>query len=68
MKTLLTALTLTALIAGVSAANAADPQTTGVEIDYQLSKEMAGSPAYASARVLGHTVSVSNHDVQLQGR
>jgi hypothetical protein len=69
MKTLITALAMTALIGGVSAANAAGRQATGAELDYQLSQEVAGNGAYASARTPGHTVVVpTQHDFQLQGR
>jgi hypothetical protein len=74
MKTLITALAMTVLVAGIGAANAADQQATGAEMDYQLSKEVAGSPAYASAREPGHIVTGKivavplQDDFQLQGR
>jgi hypothetical protein len=56
MKTLVTALTAAALLAGVGAANAYPQQWTGVQIDNYLNHEFSGPRAsasgpYASARV-----------------
>jgi len=76
-KALLTAATMTALIAGVTTANAWDRQATGAEMDYALSKQAAGQDfgsAYASVRVPGHirthnaVVPTGGSDFQLQGR
>ena len=68
MKTFITALTLTTLIAGVTAANA-DQQATDAAVDYALSNQMTAPSAYASARVPGHSIPrQSGSDFQLQGR
>ena len=63
MKTLATVLTLTTLIAGVTAANA-DQQATDDAADYALSQRMATPSAYASVRT--HHAKVNR--IQLQGR
>ena len=73
MKTLITALALTATIAGVSNAYAWDQQATGAEMDYQLSREVAVPSAYASAGSPRHVVkapsqATSQEDFQLEGR
>ncbi len=49
MKGLVTALTAATLLADVSAANAGDPQATGAELDWQLSRQVATRPVYAFA-------------------
>jgi hypothetical protein len=68
MKTFITALTLTTLIAGVTVANA-DQQATGAAVDYALSNRMTAPSAYASARVAGHSIPrQGGSDFQLQGR
>ena len=72
MKTLITVLTLTTLVAGVSAANA-DQQATDDAVDYALSQRMATPSAYASARtpvshVRANSTNRSGYDFQLQGR
>ena len=71
MKTFITALTLTTLIAGVGAANA-QQQGSNEAADYALSLRMATPSAYASAgtpvshaRVNG---TGTGYDFQLQGR
>jgi hypothetical protein len=54
MKTLATVLTLTTLVAGVTAANA-DQQATDDAVSNALSHRMAAPSAYASARTpVGH--------------
>jgi len=77
MKTLLTALALTATIAGVGNAYAWDQQATGAEMDYQLSRHVAVPSAYASAGNPRHVVTTprqapnrapSQEDFQLEGR
>ena len=67
MKSLITALTMTVLIAGVGAANAADRQATGAEMDYALSQEVAAPSAHASARIQQRPVQ-AQEDFQLEGR
>ena len=76
MKSLVTVLTLTTLIAGVATANA--QQGSDEAAGYALSLRMAapsayasarGPSAHASARVPRHpTVSGTGYDFQLQGR
>lgn len=76
MKTLVTVLTLTTLIAGVATANA--QQGSDEAAGYALSLRMAAPSAYASARVPSAyasvrvprhpTVSGTGYDFQLQGR
>ena len=69
MKALMTALTVTALIAGVGAANARDQQATGAELDWQLSHQVATHPVYAFAPTSRHRGEVpSQTDFQLEGR
>jgi hypothetical protein len=69
MKTLITALALTTMIAGVNSAYAWDQQATGAEMDYQLSREVAVPSAYASAGTPRHVVTApSQEDFQLEGR
>jgi hypothetical protein len=70
MKTLIAALALTTMVAGVSNAYAWDQQATGAEMDYQLSREVATPSAYASARA-EHRAPIaapSQEDFQLEGR
>ncbi|HEY4918502.1 MAG TPA: hypothetical protein VII40_00220 [Xanthobacteraceae bacterium] len=68
MKTLLAALSVTMLLAGVGAANAGQ-QVTSTEIDNRLNHEFTMPSAYASAREPGRIVSApSAIDFQLQGR
>ena len=72
MKTLVTVLTLTTLIAGVATANA-QPQGSGESAGYALSQKMAtpsSRPAFASAQVPARhtTAGGSGYDFQLQGR
>lgn len=75
-KMLITAAAMTALIAGVTTAQAWDQQATGAEMDYELSQKTLGNydGAYASARVPGRirthhaTVPSESSDFQLQGR
>ena len=67
MKTLVSALTVAVLLAGVGAANAIDQQTTGVEIDNALSHEVAAPSAYASARLPGGVVVTAPTGFQAQG-
>lgn len=78
MKTLVTVLTLTTLIAGVATANA--QQGSDEAAGYALSLRMAGPAAYASARVPSAYASARapashatvndtiGYDFQLQGR
>ncbi len=75
MKTMITLLTATMLVAGASSAMANDQQATddalGTAISHQASHGFGG--AFASARIPGEvhnsTVSVpSQDDFQLQGR
>ncbi len=69
MTALMTVLTATALIAGVSAANARGQQATGAELDWQLSHQIATRPVYAFASTPHHRVVVlSQRDFQLEGR
>jgi S-adenosylhomocysteine hydrolase len=69
MKTLFTVLTLTTLIAGVTAANA-DQQATDDAVENALSHRMATPSAYASARTpVGHVkVNGTGYHFRLQGR
>ena len=73
MKTLITALTLSTLIAGAGVANA-QPQGSEEAADYALSQRMATPSAYASVRgaarePVWHTqTNGSGNDFQLQGR
>lgn len=69
MKTLATFLTVSTLIAGVTAANA-DQQATDDAVDYALSLQIAVPSAYASARphVGPAYVSHTGTDFQLEGR
>jgi hypothetical protein len=71
MKTLVTVLTLTTLIAGVATANAQQQQGSDEAAGYALSLRMAAPSAYASARVPARHPGVSGttgYDFQLQGR
>ena len=75
MKTLITTLAMTALIAGATSAKAWDQQATDDQMAYSLSKQAAGNfgAAYASAtapaRIHAPRVKVpSQEDFQLQGR
>lgn len=74
MKTIITLLTATALVAGASSAMAYDRQATDDALGYAISQPSHGfGGAYASARIPGEarnsTVSVpSQDDFQLQGR
>jgi hypothetical protein len=69
MKTLVTALALTTLIAGVGVANAQE-QGSNEAAGYALSQRMAVPSAYASARVPARSVTTTGtgYDFQLQGR
>ena len=78
MKTLISALALTTLIAGVGVANAQE-QGSNEAAGYALSQRVAGPSAYASARtrpayasartpVFHAPVSGTGYDFQLQGR
>lgn len=79
MKTLLTALTLTTLVAGVATANA-QQQGSNEAAGYALSLRMAAPAAYASARFPSAYASArvpashatvndtTGYDFQLQGR
>lgn len=79
MKTLVTVLTLTTLIAGVATANA-QQQGSDEAAGYALSLRVAGPAAYASARVPSAYASArvpanyatvndtAGYDFQLQGR
>ena len=69
MKTLATVLTLTTLVAGVTAANA-DQQATDDAVDNALSHRMAAPSAYASAPTpVSHAkVNHTGHHFQLRGR
>jgi len=77
MKTLITALALTTLIAGVGTANAQQQQGSNEAAGYALSQRVAvpsayasarTRPAYASARVPTRPTTGIGYDFQLQGR
>ena len=84
MKTLITTLAMTALIAGATSAKAWDQQATDAQMDNELNYGAAGYPglfnpqprsgAYASARPSAHIHGIGGgfpapeHDFQLEGR
>ena len=66
MKKFITIAAVAAMIAGVTAANAASQQATDEELSSQVTVQARGNhDAYASTRSRG---AVQNGDFQLQGR
>ena len=75
MKTIITLLTTTMLVAGATSAMALDRQATDDAADYAISQQAAHGfgGTFASARVSGtvrnSAVGIQNHDdIQLDGR